>query len=36
MVGAYTFGQVFRPTSTAPLRLENQWLQVVILGEAEG
>ncbi len=35
MVGAYTFGQVFRPTPTAPLRLENQWLQVVILGENE-
>ena len=35
MVGAYTLGQVYRPTPEAPLRLENQWLQVVILGEAE-
>jgi hypothetical protein len=35
MVGAYTLGQVFRPTPEAPLRLENQWLQVVIIGESE-
>lgn len=36
MVGAYTLGQVYRPQPEASLRLENQWLQVVILGEAEG
>ncbi len=36
MVGAYTLGQIFRPQPEASLRLENQWLQVVILGEAEG
>jgi hypothetical protein len=36
MVGAYTLGQVYRPQPESPLRLENQWLQVVILGEAEG
>jgi hypothetical protein len=36
MVGAYTLGQVYRPQPGAGLRLENQWLQVVILGEAEG
>jgi hypothetical protein len=35
MVGAYTLGQVFRPQPEANLRLENQWLQVVILGEGE-
>jgi len=36
LVGAYTLGQVYRPQPEATLRLENQWLQVVILGEAEG
>jgi hypothetical protein len=35
MIGAYTLGQVFRPQPEAPLRLENQYLQVVILGESE-
>ncbi len=36
MLGAYTLGQIFRPQPEAGLCLENQWLQVVILGEAEG
>jgi hypothetical protein len=36
MVGAYTLGQAFQVKSEAGLRLENQWLQVIILGEAEG
>jgi len=36
MVGAYTLGQVFRSQPEAAPRLENQWLQVVILGEGEG
>jgi len=35
MVGAYTLGQVFRNQPDTPLRLENQFLQVVILGESE-
>ena len=35
MVGAYTLGQVFRNQPDTPFRLENQWLQVVILGESE-
>ena len=35
MLGAYTLGQIFRPQPASPVRLENQYLQVVILGEAE-
>jgi hypothetical protein len=36
MVGAYTLGQIYRPQPASLLRLENQWLQVVIFGEGEG